>query len=101
MTRKIIINNKEFKMKKISVDEYMDYLEIAESMDGHTRYTKQDIETMMLFICKAYDNQFAVEELKDAEKGLDAAGIIMEFMLIDASIGLQIENKLKSMEKNF
>ena len=79
----------------------MDYLELSEQVDTKKRYTKQDIEAMVLFICKAYGNQFTVEELKDVEKGLDAAGIIMEFQFIDVGIGEEIAKRMEKIEKNF
>lgn len=44
MKRKIIISNKEFTMPKMSIDTYTEYLDIAEQIDAHPRYTKQDIE---------------------------------------------------------
>lgn len=46
MKRKIIISNKEFTMPKMSIDTYTEYLDIAEQIDTHPRYTKQDIEIM-------------------------------------------------------
>ena len=101
MKRKIILNNKEYTMPKMSVDTYMEYLELSEKIDGKPRYTKQDIEAMMLFTCKAYGNQFTVEDLKDAEKGLDAAGIIMEFQFIDVGVAEELERRMEKMEKNF
>ena len=60
MKRKITINNKEYTMPRMSIDTYMEYLELAEQIDGKERYTKQDIEAMELFVCKAYGNQFTV-----------------------------------------
>lgn len=96
MNRKIIVNHKEFKMEKMSADTYMEYLELAEQIDAATseraskRYSRQEIEAMMLFICKAYGNQFTVDELKDAESGLDAAGIVIEFNMIDMGIAEEI-----------
>lgn len=101
MRRKIILNNKEYTMPKMSVDTYMEYLELSEKIDGKPRYTKQDIEAMLLFVCKAYGNQFAVEELKDVEKGLDAAGIVMEFQFIDVGVAEELERRMEKMEKNF
>lgn len=101
MKRKIIVGNKEYTMQKMSVDIYMEYLEIAESIEKHTRYTKQDIEAMLLFICKAYDNQFTVDELKDSETGLDAAGIILEFQFIDMGVGEELEKRMEKITKNF
>ena len=53
MKRKIIVNNKEFTMPKMSIDTYTEYLELAEIVDAKQRYSKQDIEAMGLFICKA------------------------------------------------
>jgi len=101
MKRKIIVNNKEYEMQKMSVDTYMEYLELTEQIDTHSRYTKQDIEAMMLFICKAYGNQFTVDELKDIETGLDAAGIILEFQFIDMSVGEELTKRLEKIQKNF
>ena len=69
MKRKIIVNNKEFTMPKMSIDTYTEYLELAEIVDAKQRYSKQDIEAMGLFICKAYGDQFTVEELTHQENG--------------------------------
>lgn len=101
MKRKITIANKEYEMPKMSIDTYMEYLELTEAIDTHTRYTKQDIEAMMLLVTKAYGDQFTVEELKDSETGLDAAGIILEFQFIDMSIGEELTKRLEKIEKNF
>lgn len=101
MDREIIVNKKKYKMPKMSVETYMDYLELSEQIDKKRRYTKQDIEAMLMFVCKAYGNQFTVEELKDIETGLDAAGIIMEFQFIDVSVGKEIEKRIENIQKNF
>lgn len=101
MNRKIIISNKEFTMPKMSIDTYTEYLDIVEQTDTHPRYTRQDIEIMTLFICKAYGDQFTVEELKNPETGLDAAGLILEFQLIDAGIGEELTKRMEKIEKNF
>lgn len=53
MKRKIIISNKEFTMPKMSIDTYTEYLDIAEQIDAHPRYTKQDIEIMAMFADKS------------------------------------------------
>ena len=55
----------------------------------------------MLFICKAYGDQFTVEELKDKENGLDAVGIILEFNMIDMGIADEMNNRMEKMMKNF
>lgn len=107
MNRKIIVNHKEFKMEKMSVDTYMEYLELAEKIDtasgnrASQRYSREEIEAMMLFICKAYGDQFTVEELKDAETGLDAAGIILEFNMIDMGIASEMNTRMEKIMKNF
>lgn len=56
---------------------------------------------MMLFICKAYGNQFTVDELKDAENGLDAAGIVIEFNMIEMGIAEEMNKRMDKMMKNF
>ena len=43
MKRKIIVNNKEFTMPKMSIDTYTEYLELAEVIDAKQRYSKQDM----------------------------------------------------------
>lgn len=102
MNRKIIIKNTEFKMGKMSADTYMDYLDLAEELETHKRYTRQDMEAMSLSICKAYGDQFTPEELKDVENGgLDAAGIILEFQFIDLAIADELEKRVEKIQKNF
>ena len=101
MKRRITIGNKEYEMQKMSIDTYMEYLELTEVIDTHTRYPKQDIEAMVLFTVKAYGNQFTEEELKDPETGLDAAGIILEFQFIDMGVGEELTKRLEKIEKNF
>lgn len=101
MSRKIIVNNKEFTMPKMSIDTYMEYLELAEQVDGKPRYTRQDVEAMMLFVCKAYDNQFTVDELKNPETGIDAAGIVIEFQFIDMGVAEELTKRMEKMQKNF
>ena len=101
MQRKIVVNKKEYTMPKMSIDTYMDYLELSEQIDTKKRYTKQDIEAMVLFVCKAYGDQFTAEELKDVESGLDAAGIIMEFQFIDVGVGEELACRMEKIQKNF
>ena len=101
MKRKIIISNKECTMPKMSIDTYTEYLDITEQIDTHPRYTKQDIEIMAMFVCKAYGAQFTVEELKNPETGLDAAGLILEFQFIDMGIADELTKRMENIEKNF
>lgn len=56
---------------------------------------------MAMFVCKAYGDQFTVEELKNPETGLDAAGLILEFQFIDAGIGEELTKRMEKIEKNF
>ena len=88
-------------MPKMSIDTYTEYLELAEVIDAKKRYSKQDIEAMSLFICKAYGNQFTVEELKNPETGLDAAGLVLEFQFIDMGIADELTKRMENIEKNF
>ena len=85
----------------MGIDDYMEYLDLSEKMDGHPRYTREDIEAMVLFVCKAYGDQFTAEELKDVENGLDAAGIIMEFQFIDVGVGEELARRMEKIQKNF
>lgn len=101
MKRKIIVNNKEHTMPKMDVDTYMEYLDLIEKIDGKPRYTKTDFEAMLLFIVKAYGNQFTVDELKDKKTGVDAAGIVLEFQFIDMGVAEEMEKRMEKIEKNF
>lgn len=101
MKRKITVNHKEYTMPKMDVDTYMEYLDLSEKIDGKPRYTKTDFEAMLLFIVKAYGDQFTVEELKDKETGVDAAGIVLEFQFIDMGVAEEMEKRMEKMEKNF
>lgn len=101
MKRKIIVNHKEYAMPRMDVDTYMEYLELSEKIDGKPRYTRTDIEAMLLFIVKAYGDQFTVEELKDKDTGVDAAGIVLEFQFIDMGVAEEMEKRMEKMEKNF
>lgn len=101
MKRKTIINGKEYTMPKMSIDTYMEYLDLSEKIDVKVRYTREDIEAMRLFLCKAYGDQFTVEDLNNPESGLDAAGLILEFQLIDADVADELTKRMKRIEKNF
>lgn len=48
-----------------------------------------------------YGNQFTVDELKDKETGLGVAAIIMEFALIEESLGDEVNGKVEKLQKNF
>ena len=101
MKRKIIVSGKEYTMPKMSVEAYEEYLEIMQHVQGEGMYSKEDIEMMALGVCKAYGWQFTVEELRDPETGLDAAGLIVEFLMIDAGVSDQINKKIEEIQKNF
>lgn len=102
MNRKVIINGTEYKMEKMSADTYMEYLELSEQVRSHGRYTRPDVEAMVLFICKAYNNQFTPEELKDvANGGIDIAGVILEFHAIEMTVAEEFEKRFDKVQKNF
>lgn len=101
MKQKIIINSKEHTMPKMSIDTYMEYLDLREKIDEKARYTREDIEAMRLFVCKAYGDQFTVEDLSNPDTGLDAAGLILEFQFIDVSVANELTRKMEKIEKNF
>ena len=43
MKRKIIVNNKEFTMPKMSIDTYTEYLELAEIVEASTGKRSEDL----------------------------------------------------------
>lgn len=106
MSKKIIINKKEYIMPKISIDMYAEYSEVKNKVQesseraGET-YTKEALETMAVFICKVYGNQFTLDELKNVETGLDAAGLLLEFFMIDNGVSKEVERRLEKIQENF
>ncbi|MCD8038869.1 MAG: hypothetical protein LUE96_07290 [Lachnospiraceae bacterium] len=107
MKREIAVNNRLYKMGKISADTYMDYLELAEKIEAATasrpsrRYSRNEIAEMAEFVCEAYGNQFTPDELKDVDTGLDAAGIIIEFNMIEAQVAEEMSERMDKMIVNF
>lgn len=100
---KIIINKKEYTMPKIGADDYMDYLDASEAINGTTAtgYKREHIQMMCEWIVRLYGNQFTVEELKSTEIGLAADEIISEFMMIDIDIAQKIQKKIEKIQQNF
>nr|DAM76820.1 MAG TPA: hypothetical protein [Caudoviricetes sp.] len=100
---RITIDNKEYTMPKISADDYMDYLDASETINGSTNagYKREHIQLMCEWIVRLYDNQFTIEELKDRKKGLSADEIITEFMMVDMDIAGKIQKKMEDIQKNF
>lgn len=103
--RTITIGGTEYAMPKVAPDVYMDYLEARESIfaseEKHKMYTKAQFVQMMETICALYGNQFTVEQLKDAETGLSVSEIIMEFAMIEAIVGGEVDKKIEKMKENF
>ena len=87
---RITIDHKEYTMPKVSADDYMDYLDASETINGSTNagYKREHIQLMCEWIVRLYDNQFTIEELKyriisggvlndgghDLEQGLTESG---------------------------
>lgn len=100
---RITIDHKEYTMPKVSADDYMDYLDASETINGSTNagYKREHIQLMCEWIVRLYDNQFTIEELKDRKKGLSADEIITEFMMVDMDIAGKIQKKMEDIQKNF
>ena len=78
----------------------MEYLNIAEEIETHTRYTGKDIENMCEIVCKVYGNQFTKEDLMNPETGLDPADLILEFQMIDMGVAQRLTEKMEAIQKN-
>lgn len=100
---RIIIDHKEYTMPKVGADDYMNYLDASETINGSTNagYKREHIQLMCEWIVRLYDNQFTIEELKDKKKGLSADEIITEFMMVDMDIAGKIQKKMEDIQKNF
>lgn len=105
MKREMIINNKKYQMPEMSVDTYLQYLEIRDDIMGTEKknglYTAKQFRQMMDCICMIYGNQFTVEELTDKDTGLGVAAIIMEFASVETSLGDEVNAKVEKLQENF
>ena len=105
MKKTIIINGKEYEMPKVSADMYIEYLSARDDILGEDRkgalYSAKQFNKMITTIVKLYDNQFTVEELKNPDTGLSAAGIIIEFMSLEATLGTEVDEKIEKIKENF
>lgn len=103
MKRKITINKKVYRMPEMSVDTYMDYLEVRdEIMDTEKQsglYTRAQFEKLLECICELYGNQFTVDELKNS--GLTVPQIITEFALVEAGMQEGVEKQVDKIQSNF
>lgn len=100
---RITINHKEYTMPKIGADDYMDYLDASEAINGGTTagYKREHIQLMSEWIVRLYGNQFSIEDLKNVETGLSADEIITEFMMVDMDIAEKIQKKMEKIQENF
>lgn len=100
---KIIINKKEHTMQKIGADDYMDYLDASEVINGtqDEGYKREHIQLMCEWIVRLYGNQFTIEDLKNPEIGLSADEIITEFMMVDIDVAGNIQKKIEKIQENF
>lgn len=99
----IIINKKLYTMPKIGADDYMDYLDASEVVNGtgNAGYKREHIQLMCEWIVRLYGNQFTIEELKNPETGLSADEIITEFMMVDIDIAGKIQKRMEKIQENF
>ncbi len=99
----IVINHKKYTMPKIGADDYMDYLDASEVVNGTqtTGYKREHIQLMCEWIVRLYGNQFTIEELKNPEIGLAADEIITEFMMVDMDIAEKIQKRMEKVQENF
>lgn len=99
----IVINQKKYTMPKIGADDYMDYLDASETINGtqQSGYKREHIQLMCEWIVRLYGDQFTIEELKNPEIGLSADEIIAEFMMVDIDIAEKIQKKMEKIQENF
>ena len=95
------IGGKKYTMPKMSTPAYLDYCDISEELDGITYYRRQHYNKMAQGIALAYGNQFTVEDIFDAEKGLSPAEIILEFSLLEVSILREVNDRAEEYGENF
>lgn len=101
--RSIIISGKEYTMpQKMNTLTYMKYIklrdEIMQTEERQKLYTYDQFIEMMNVIVELYGNQFTVEDMAE---GLSPEDIIMEFALMDVSVGSKVDEKVEKFKENF
>lgn len=104
--RSIIIGGKEYQMpQKMSTMAYLHYLEVRdEVMDTEAKqklYTRKQFIDMMDVIVEMYGNQFTQDDMLDVENGMTPEAIIMEFALMDVSVGERVDKRVEKFKENF
>ena len=64
-------------------------------------YTRQQFMDMMDVIVEMYGNQFTTDDMLDAETGMTPDSIVMEFALMDVSVGEKVDKRTEDFAKNF
>ena len=81
------------------------YLEVRDSiMDTEAKqalYTRQQFMDMMDVIVEMYGNQFTTDDMLDTETGMTPDSIVMEFALMDVSVGEKVDKRTEDFAKNF
>lgn len=101
--RSIIIGGKEYTMpQKMNTLTYMKYIklrdEIMQTEERQQLYTYDQFIEMMNVIVELYGNQFTAEEMAE---DLSPEDIIMEFALMDVSVGSKVDEKVEKFKENF
>lgn len=104
--RSIEIGGNVYEMpEKMSTMAYLHYLEVRDSiMDTEAKqrlYTRQQFLDMMDVIIELYGNQFTKDDMLDEEGGMTPDDIVMEFAMMDASVGQQVDRKVEVFKENF
>ena len=98
--RSIIISGKEYTMPQKM--KYMKYIklrdEIMQTEENKKLYTYDQFVEMMDVIVELYGNQFTVEDMAN---DLTPEDIIMEFVLMDVSVGGKVDEKVEKFRENF
>lgn len=101
--RSIIISGEEFTMpQKMNTLTYMKYIklrdEIMQTEERQKLYTYDQFVEMMNVIVELYGDQFTMEDMTE---NLSPEEIIMEFVLMDASVGSRVDEKVEKFKENF
>lgn len=101
--RSIIIGNTEYTMpQKMNTLTYMKYIklrdEIMKTEQKQSLYTYDQFIEMLDVIVELYGNQFTTEEMVN---DLSPEDIIMEFALMDVSVGSKVDEKVEKFKENF
>lgn len=102
MARKIVVNEHQYTMPKISTLDYLDLLDIEKKLEEvNGSYSRDDFMLMVKAIVLMYGNQFTEDDVLNRENGLSPDSVIVEFSMLQAEVMDRVDKRVEKIRENF